>query len=346
MALLGAGDRALSSLQARMTLPTGGAQWIWEEHDRSDHNPSAFLAVRDFELESVPSHARLLSLGDPEYVLELNGHEVASGRWRPDLPLDVRDVTDLLQVGGNRLIARLRSDHGTGGFLAVIQDDSGHNLVGTDGSWRIVRKESLGLVRGWLPLAPDAVGSVESEPPLCWGLPPVGRWGKPRIGAPRPTFVALTRGARPLPPANGPFRLSSRPGAPVLWDWGREVSGYLSLKMPPGGSLGMGLVFLGDAPPEPRRDRPSGSILVVPGERSWIDARPRRFRYALVVGMERPLTVSVLPVDPRKAGDLLAQDGVEKGVFGIDPPPLRTPVEDEVWRKLQRVPGVGGRKSL
>jgi hypothetical protein len=227
-------------------------------------------------------------------------------------------------------------------------------LVRTDESWRLVRKESLGLARGWLPLAtPDGDGtgnveSIESEPVLSWGLPPIARWGKPRIGPPRPAFAALFRGAaaRPLPPARGPFRLSARPGAPVLWDWGRPVSGYLSLSMPPGESLGLGLIFTGDTPPEPLRDRPSGSILVVPGQREWTDARPRRFRYVLVVGMERPLTASALPVDPKKAGDLLARDGVEKGVFGIDPPPLRTPVEDEVWRKLQSAAGVGRRKEL
>jgi hypothetical protein len=33
-------------------------------------------------------------------------------------------------------------------------------------------------------------------------------------------------------------------------------------------------------------------------------------------------------------------------VFGIAGPPLRTPVEDEVWGKLQRFAGVAGRKEL
>jgi hypothetical protein len=76
-----------------------------------------------------------------------------------------------------------------------------------------------------------------------------------------------------------------------------------------------------------------------------MDIRPRRFRYALVIG-DRPLAARVLQVDPARAAGFL-EDGVPKlkGVFGIEPPPLRTPVQDEIWRELQRVPGVRGRKD-
>ncbi len=90
----------------------------------------------------------------------------------------------------------------------------------------------------------------------------------------------------------------------------------------------------------------------------WLDARLRRFRYALVIGIERPLGARVYAVEPRAA----ARGGLEvapetappgppapslgRGVFGLAPPRLRTPVEDEVRRKLERLQGVAGRKDL
>ena len=88
------------------------------------------------------------------------------------------------------------------------------------------------------------------------------------------------------------------------------------------------------------------------GRRSWMDAQARRFRYALVIG-DRPASARVLPVDPKRAAgriatpaDTAAGGGRKvEGVFGLEPPPLRTPVQDEIWRELQRVPGVRGRKD-
>ncbi len=127
----------------------------------------------------------------------------------------------------------------------------------------------------------------------------------------------------------------------MLYDWGREVTGYLSVEMPPSAKLGVALLFTGDQPPDPLRSEPGGSILVVPGRHQWMDACPRRFRYAVILGLERPASLSVLPapVAPASAREV-------KGVFGIEPPPLRTPVEDEVWGKLQRLSGVAGGEKL
>ncbi len=117
----------------------------------------------------------------------------------------------------------------------------------------------------------------------------------------------------------------------------------------------------------------------------WLDARPRRFRYALVIGLERPLAARVYAVEPRvaerggveiapeaatagmaeapgtsarsatsdlTAGGRAAPAGAAglpppgRGVFGLAPPRLRTPVEDEIRRKLKRLEGVAGRKDL
>src|SRR5690242_20595006 len=56
-------SHAWPSFRAR-SLPTGEAQWIWKPLDRKDHNPTAFYAVRDFELKTPPEKARLLITAD------------------------------------------------------------------------------------------------------------------------------------------------------------------------------------------------------------------------------------------------------------------------------------------
>ena len=337
-------------LQAR-SLPTASAQWIWQPFDARDHNPAAFYAARDFALDRPPARARLLINADEEYIVTLNGKRIGAGGFspgaRPGAPLDVYEVGPLLLPGGNRLLVELRSTRGAGGLLASLVDDAtGRQLVGTDKHWRILRHHELGLVRGWLPIR-------GGDPALCWGYPPIGRWGRPRIGAARPLLTAQLGNPqaallmRPLPIAAG-MAAGRRPGASLLYDWGRPVEGYLSLEIPPAKEIGEALLFVGDGgptgdlPPDPLAGGPTAAVLILPGQRDWMDALPRRFRYALLVGLTRPALAAVLPVpaaSPRRPFE-------DRGVFGIQGPPLRTPVEDEVWSKLQRLPGVAGRKEL
>lgn len=355
MGLLAGVSRAVSAVMARLTLPTGGAEWIWVERSRTDRTPSAFYAVRDFELDDPPARARLMILADPEYILTLNGKRVGAGRYptgAPEARLDVYEVGDLLLPGGNRLLVELRSDRGAGGLLAVIQDPEGKTLVRSDGEWRIVKRHHIGLIRGWLPLgtAGGASGGLETEPAFRWGPPPTGRWGEPTIGKVRPRLLELIQdqplAATRVPAPSIPLLPPSSARHLALFDFGREVTGYLNLQMPAGDGLRKALLYTGSEPPDPLRQRPAGAVLALTGRRSWMDTQPRRFRYALVVG-DRPAAARVLPVDP-KAADGLFADGNERkveGVFGIDPPRLRTPVEDEVWRELQSVPGVGRRKD-
>jgi hypothetical protein len=351
--LLALGTRIVSAVVARMTVPTGGAEWIWVERSRTDQSPAAFYAVRDFFLDEAPGRARLLILADPEYVLTLNGKRIGSGQYQPGGParLDVYEVGDLLVAGGNRLLVELRSDRGAGGLLAALQDGKGQTLVRTDGDWRIIARHHFGLVRGLLPIGPD--DDLESLPAFSWGAPPTGRWGRPEVGPVLPRLTELMRGT-PI----AAKRLPSRPipGLPAasarfvaLFDWGREVTGYLTLQMPVGEGLRKALLFTGDVPPDPLRDRPAGAVLAMTGRRSWTDAQAKRFRYALVIG-DRPATARVLPVDPKQAagrtvGSVAGGGRPVEGVFGLEPPPLRTPVQDEIWRELQRVPRVRRRKD-
>lgn len=342
VAVLALANRELPSVVARSSLPTGGAQWIWEERGRNNVSPAAFYAARDFDLPAPPARARLLVMADEEYVFSLNGRRVGSGSWTPGAGLDVYEVGPLLLAGGNRAVAELRSGRGVGGFLAALVDgETGEILLATDGAWRIVRQHHLGLVRGWSPLG--------AETAFSWGYPPIGRWGVPEAGREKPLFASLV--ARPELPRGGKARKVEQRQAGLLFDWGREVTGHLVLDVPPRDEIGPALLFAGAAPPDARKDTPVAAILIPRGARRWMDARPRRFRYVLLLGMQRPAAARLLPLapdlDPETVAALLPRDGeVPEGVFGIAAPPLRTPVEDEVWSELQGVPGVAGRKEL
>lgn len=337
-------SRVLPPLAARWTSPTGAAQWIWESRDRLDVSPTAFYAVRDFELETPPERARLLVIADEEYILSLNGRRIGAGSWAGGASLDVYEVGSLLQPGTNRLLAELRSGRGAGGFLLSLEDEEGRQLAWTDESWRIFHQHHPGLARGWLPLqrkVDDPPRIPEGEPAFCWGLPPTGAWGRPVPGAPRPLLSDVESGfpipAAAVTPAGG------EEGPPAhLFDWGREVSGYLTIEVPAATGLRVALLFTGDTPPDPHQDRPAAAVLALPRQRVWRSARPSRFRYALVVGLAHPRGARVQPVDAAALPRLLPAEPPPQGVLGLPPPPLRTPVEDKVWGKFEGVPGVAG----
>lgn len=332
-AVLALGERRLAEVRSRMTAPTHGATWIWEPRNKRDISPTAFYALRDFTLERVPKNARLLVLADEEYVLTLNAKRIGVGRYRDGAPLDAYEVAPWLLPGGNRLVVELRSGRGAGGLLLSLEDrETGRPIVESGPGFRIARRHQLGLVRGLVPVggAPEA---------FSWGLPPLGRWGWPRTDGITATLPAQMHGG-PLP------AVTTRETAPlaVLFDWGHEVDGYLELLLPEPGETSetsrveAGLLWVGTAPPD-LAGRPSGAILPLPEARAWLAAEPRRLRYALVAGLARGtggegIAARILPV---AASAVPAASPAPRGIFGIEPPPLRTPVEDEVRRKLERV---------
>ena len=336
--LLALATRGLPKIEAQSSQPTEGAQWIWKAIDRKDHVPAAFYAIRDFDLESPPARARLLVTADEEYVLTLNAKRIAAGAYHPGARLDIYRVGPLLLPGGNRLVAELRSGRGAGGFIASLEDEvTGRQLVATDERWRIFPRHRLGLVRGWLPIG-------GGEPAHCWGYPPVGTWGNPRPGSTGPLLARQPQwpaeSVRPLALAFGAAEKGRPPGSPVLYDWGREVEGRLTLDLPPAREMQVALLFTGAEIPDPLHDSPAASVLILPGRHDWLDALPRRFRYAVLVGLRRPAAAAVLPAPARTVRKEVMK------VFGLPGPPLRTPVEDEVWSKLQGVAGVARRKEL
>jgi hypothetical protein len=315
--------------------------------------------VRDFDLDPPPAHGRLLVAADEEYVLYLNGRRLGSGRYsgsggfgRRWTRLDTYEAGDWLTPGGNRLVAEVRSGRGAGGFLLALVDGvGGRPLLGTDGRWRVYRRDHPFLLRGLVPLSPKLILGT-GEDVYSWGLPPLGRWGVPTAGPVRPLFPDLAGERSPLAASRTALADPPAPGLPpvprTLFDFGREVTGYLHLEVTPDEVQRAGLLYIGvEGVPALSEARPDGAVITIPARRGWEDASPRRFRYALVVGLA-PVAARVQPVDEKAAEPLLPRvlQTSPVGVLGLVPPPLRTPVEHEVWRKFQRVPGVAGREEL
>ena len=351
----------MRAARARTSLPTGKAEWIWKPLGRSESSPAAFALVRDFYLDPPPARGRLLVSADEEYVLYLNGRRIGSGRYtaapgRRGALLDSYEVSDLLTPGVNRLQAAVRSGRGAGGFLLALLDGadgaSGRSLLGTDESWRVYQRDHPFLLRGLVPLSPKlelGTGEVVSS----WGLPPLGRWGVPTPGPKRPLFSDLTGGRAPLAAVRTVLCAPPAPGFPpvprTLFDFGREVTGYLSFELTPDPVQRSALLFTGSDVPEVPGASPAGAIITLPGRHAWEAAVPLRFRYALVVGVS-PLAGRLQPLATQggEAGLALRDKPPvpTRGVLGIVPPLLRTPVENEVWRKFERLPGVSRREDL
>jgi len=370
---------------ATRELATGPAEWIWDRDRHRQTTPWAFWAVRDFELEEVPASAHLLVRADESYVVHLNGRRIGSGSDRDGAPLDRYRATPWLHTGGNRLAVELRSERGAGGLLlALTVEGRTTPLVWTDRRWTVFRQDHPGILGGWLPTSKGEPVMSWGLPPVGrWGVPwevadrppfpeVVGEgWASPPAPARRvitglPALQALqrhggvSRGWRPVALAMARGGVDGAPGdgrageeglgAVILFDWGREVTGYLSLAHRAGGRRPAGVLRVGTELPQPRVHRPDAVVLTPPEGELWRDASLRRFRYALVLGAD---SVVAAWVEPAIGGeeDLWMQrmpgpPGPPAGVLGLDGPELVTPVEHEVRRKLQRLAGGARREDL
>jgi hypothetical protein len=347
-------ERWLAPRVISRRLPTGDAQWIWARPDRHGVTPLAFQVARDFDLVEPPAEAIVHLLVDEEYVLYLNGRRVGGSRYRPGAGLDSYRVESLLRRGANRLLVEVRSGRRAGGLLARLSGEGGLDLA-SGPEWRILRRHRE------RHLDPESA-LEETRRPLVWGRPPTGRWRLPTAGERLPLHSELLVGGGRLWPERigvGEFwqtvhewRPSRRlrPSSPslgreVTFDWGREVTGYLGLffgtrQWP------KALLYFGCEPPDVAA-APDDRALGARGRLLWTSALPHRFRCVTVLAPEGVRGAFALGVDEDLATPLLQagrrDDGPRRGVFGLDdPPPLVTPVEHEIRRELEGLPGLVG----
>jgi hypothetical protein len=317
-------ERGVRYASAALTSPTGLARWIWADGDwwgRAE--PTAFDVACDFPLTALPAKARLAIAADEEFSVWLNARWVGAGRYVAGSPLTVYDVADLLEIGGNRLLARVRSARGAGGLLASISAGD-HQLVATGGSCRVLSPAGLPGLQGWYAL-PD------SGRPKIWGLPPTGRWGEARLGPLRAAGALTDDG-----PSARCLRRLSLPGEGIgdltLFEFPEAVHGVVELDLEPGPAT-TGLLFVGEtAPPDPRAGGSDLVLVTADDDREWIGAVPGNFRYLLVAGLTGVRGAEIIPTP--EGPTTLPAAAVTRGVFGLQPPPKRSPVEDEILRRL------------
>ncbi len=353
-ALVFAGFDSLWLAYARNHQPTGSAQWI---SGRRMEAPVAYYLVKDFAVDGDLTEAELQILADEAYTAHLNGNRIGSNRYRAHAPVDRYRVEDFLRQGSNRIAVLVDLTRMRGGLVARIvapEEDGERELVVSDDSWLVL---------------PELPGPTFSRPdhqlrPLprarAIGYSPRGRWGWLQLGPLRTVLEdqllmnedgtpARTARARSWRDQSGRSRRlgrgarNRRLGDWVEFSWNKPQVGYLSVRYgarrPP-----VGLVYFGMEPPNPAVDAPDLILVGVDRRSSWQDAVVRRFRHVLVVGVPSVIDAEVHRV---RIAESEIWDPSTIGVLGIQPPPagtrLRSAVEDEIWRRVQRVPrGTGG----
>lgn len=366
LALLGL-ERGFDHWRAR-GLVGPGAEWIWlgdpddsatepsrrPPDDPRAARPTAFFAAADFELgkddrdalRSGESQAHLDIAADESYVAYVNGQWVGGNSFHPDASLDRYDVGRWLRAGENRLLIELRSQREVGGLLSSLRlrDPAGERtLLASDGGWKLFRRYHRQLFR--LGSWPEG-----AEAPRVWSPPPTGRWRPEPASSERPTPYTEDHHAPAGPPRVAPRKtrklwgkdwidLGQRRrrlpalGPKVLFDWGREVSGYLFFDLP-SQDHPPALAWYGDRPPDPFERSPDEVLIFTPGLDQWRAIHPRTFRHVLLIGVAPKRRIEVRRLVPELVESLAPPPPID-GVFGIEPANRYTPAEELVWERLR-----------
>jgi len=364
VALLAGVDFGVRRALAELWVTTGEARWIWDEaapsgRDRLDvpADPAAFYARDDFNLTARPDSAELQIVADEEYLVWINGAFVGAAAYGDNDRgrIDVYDVASALVAGRNRIVVEVRSRRSVGGLLCRLHSD-GETWTASGEEWRTESRYADRFFEGL-----QETDDHDGEPAYVWSRPPVGRWGYPREERSKsPLFESLAeakgvpaeqvsrrdsarwrpiRRGRPLPKVEGDW---------VTFDWGQVVEGHLGVRRVAGqgeGEPARALILFGLEPPDARRqaagEEPADDVaLFVPDSPYWLSARPRRFRYATVLGLSSVADAEVYRLPEGAASDAPTQ---LPGAFGLEAPLLRTSVEHEVRRELENVLGVAAR---
>ncbi len=337
--------------RARKTQPTGSAEWIW---GRGHQPPDSFYLVRDFEIDSKPTSAELQILGDEAYVAYLNGIRIGSNRYRGDHSVNRYEVVSYLRLGANRIAVRVEITRLRGGLLARLVADPGQpherELVVSDEDWLTLPEQPRhGFSDPEVRLRPLPKAVV-------LGPPPRGRWGWLELASairPRHEQIVLRgadgrqrRTARAhsfrTPQQDWSWlpkgRRQRRLGDWVEFSWNEPQTGYFGIKAVSEDRI-LGLVYYGMQSPDLSSRAPDAVAVGVRGREWWEDTVIRKFRYAVVLGVSDVVDGAVF----RMAEDIDRWNDQDSGVAGVLPPAsaarLRSSVEEEVWSRLQGIPG-------
>lgn len=335
----------------RFFLPTRQASWIWLADSEESAGPVGFYAVRDFDLEKVPTESTLITATDEEALVFLNSVPVGGTRYGDGGTLKSYDVSDVVQVGRNRLVVEARSVRGVGGLLMRFTATGPEERVEivTDEDWRVFRQSEDALFD-------VEVALPEGEVPHVWGPVPAGRWefssglqAMPTIAELRTTDKAIFAQRfrlwvvpRRWQDLGKTDRSSPTLGNWVTFDFGQERTAYLALRFPAQvgpESRPLGLLYLGSKPGIENRSRADAHVVAMPGQRVWLAARPQRFRYATFVGLVPVSGADTYPVDEAWAEQIWPIGEQPVGPFGLPAAQLGPSLEDVVWSKLHQLPG-------
>lgn len=346
--LLAGVEEGWQALATRRAEPGLGACWIWTADVPLEGEPRSFFAIRDLEIAELPQQAWMSIVADEAYVLYINGQQIGANVHRPPATADLYRVEAFLRQGSNRLAVEARSLRGAGGLLASLRFEEPHRVVvETDASWRILPRFEPAI------LAPGQA-LTQSSPPKVWGRPPTGRW---RVAAPpdeRPALPTVTQdvpawGMRGLSPAarwadlSKPRRRFPRLGRALLFDWQREVVGYLRLELKPSSPSEMGLIYCSSQWPDPTHNRAEMVVFPVQDSPLWSAAELHRFRYCLTVGVAVAARPVVAVVEPGQAHRLESRPADQLGVFGLVPY-AKESFENRVWQRLSLDPRAVGER--
>lgn len=297
--------------------------WIWDSDWPADPvRAHAFTVEREFEVPEVPKTARLLISADEEYQLEINGEWVGAGQYRSGTSWDLYRVAPHLRVGKNQLKIGLRSSRGVGGLLLCLQARLGQTCwVASDRDWRVTPLDGR----------PD-------RPVEAWGAAPIANWPLPQGVQPRHRADECFLRHRPVE-AKRSVPIEDRrivlPAGEELFlpvfsvRWGPRALGLIEVDVDPAlrnlGVLAYGRNRGRSAPREQLE-----TLITEPGQSTYRSAAARQLRFVEVDGLQSVPGGRYHPLHDRCTDWVFEEAAPREGLFGLEIPPSRSPVEYEL----------------
>ena len=272
---------------------TGTAKWIWAPHRMSDNFPLAFFATRNFDLPEKRFYTQLKILGEPEYMVWVNGRVVGTRNVGEERSLDTYDISTLVKTGQNRIVVGVRAPRGVGGLIASIDIGAeAANWVVTDHRWTVYRV--------WMPELLQVDVPAKGQPPVVVGEPPIGRWNylqlakqelaQPISGAVQPVESFEQIGYIPtIETRSGVAVAGTARARATVFDFG-PADGRLKITLAEpnhGPSQILNVRFANTREELVLAEWGLRPIVIATGEQEFVTPEPHHFRYVMVFGRKQ-----------------------------------------------------------